>query len=300
MNICDERPLEYALWDQSPPIPAFRVVFGEDVLARTAITPGRELLYQSPSSSTTFEVAVVYMRAGYDAEEYTPAGLTARMHLERSRAIKCPTVLCHLATFKKLQQALALPGTLNRFLSPADAARLEKTFAPMFPLDNESKAGQKGRALACNPDTAVNCVLKPSLEGGGHNVYRQAIPAFLKSVPESHWHTFILMDLVNPLVQNNILLSPRGMYIDETNEEHNADEGATQFAAPTVSELGIFGVCLWKGQDSGATVETLENFDAGWSFKTKPKDVNEMSVVKGYGCFDCPYLLDQDVVLLAS
>jgi glutathione synthase len=33
MNICDERPLEYALRNHDPPIPAYRVIFGEDVLA---------------------------------------------------------------------------------------------------------------------------------------------------------------------------------------------------------------------------------------------------------------------------
>jgi len=31
---------------------------------------------------------------------------------------------------------------------------------------------------------------------------------------------------------------------------------------------------------------------AGWTFKTKPVSVDEMSVVKGYGCFDCPLLVD--------
>jgi hypothetical protein len=33
---------------------------------------------------------------------------------------------------------------------------------------------------------------------------------------------------------------------------------------------------------------------AGWSFKTKAAGVDEMSVVKGYGCFDCPRLVDVD------
>ena len=300
MNICDERPLEYALWDQSPPMRAFRVILGEDVLARTALTPSRELLYQSPSFSTPFEVAVVYMRAGYDAEEYTPAGCAARLQLERSRAIKCPSILCHLATFKKVQQVLALPDALNRFLPPAEAARLQKTFAPMYPLDNETEAGREGRTLACDPETAVNFVLKPSLEGGGHNVYRENIPTFLKTVPESRWHTFILMKLVNPLILGNVLLSPQETFIAVTNGEHSMGEDARQLAVPTVSELGIFGVCLWTGNGEEGNAEILKNFEAGWSLKTKPEDVDEMSVVKGYGCFDSLCMLDHDTVLLAT
>lgn len=300
INICDERPLEYALWDREPPIPIFRAIFGEEVLAHTSVASSRELLYHSPDSLETFEVAVAYMRAGYDAEEYTSAGCAARLRIEQSRAIKCPSILCHLATFKKVQQALAEPGALNRFLTPDDAQSVTQTFAPMFPLDNASKAGKEGRALACNPEKAVEYVLKPSLEGGGHNVYRDDIPNFLKSVPESYWHGFILMKLINPLVQRNILLSPKGLYTIERDEENVAQEASMQLAAPTVSELGIFGVCLWRTNLGGGGCEVLNNFEAGWSLKTKPEDVDEMSVVKGYGCFDCPYLCDQEQLLRAS
>ena len=71
-----------------------------------------------------------------------------------------------------------------------------------------------------------------------------------------------------------MLVSPRGAY-----------EG------PIVSELGVFGTCLWRKKDGGGA-EIQENNQSGWSFKTKPIDVNEMSVVKGYGCFDSPFLVD--------
>jgi glutathione synthase len=40
-NIADERPIEYALWDQS--IPTFRVTFGYDVLTHTTLTPDGDL-----------------------------------------------------------------------------------------------------------------------------------------------------------------------------------------------------------------------------------------------------------------
>jgi len=139
------------LWDREPPIPVFRAIFGEEVLARTSVAPSRELLYHSPDFSNAFEVAVAYMRAGYDAEEYTSASCAARFRIEQSRAIKCPSILCHLATFKKVQQALAEPGALNRFLTPDDAQLVAETFAPMFPLDDTSKAGKEGRALARDP-----------------------------------------------------------------------------------------------------------------------------------------------------
>ena len=301
VNICDERPLEYALLEHDPPIPAYRVIFGTQLLEHTTLSPSRELLYQPPSLSEGVEVAVVYMRAGYDFEEYSPDGAEARFRLERSRAIKCPSILSHLATFKKVQQELAVPGILERFISPEEAAILSKTFAPMFPLDDESMAGKLGRQRACNPATASSYVLKPSLEGGGHNIYRSDIPEFLASTPEAQWHTYILMEMVKPLIQKNILLTPRGIYDKKAAIEDKLDfdaenEGEEQSGlgkegGPTVSELGIFGVCLWK--KSAANWDGIMlNSEAGWSFKTKPDYIDEISVVKGFGCFDSPLLVD--------
>ena len=39
----------------------------------------------------------------------------ARLMLERSRAIKCPSAALHLAGTKKVQQVLASPGVLERY-----------------------------------------------------------------------------------------------------------------------------------------------------------------------------------------
>ena len=305
LNICDERPLEYVLWEHDPPIPAYRVIFGTQLLEHTTLSPSRELIYQPPSLSEGIEIAVVYMRAGYDFEEYSPDGVEARLQLERSRAIKCPSVLSHLATFKKVQQELAVPGVIEKFLSPEEATPVSRTFAPMFPLDEESMAGKTGRQLACNPVTAFQYVLKPSLEGGGHNIYRSSVPGFLSSTPDAQWHTFILMEMVNPLIQKNILLTPRGIYDkvaamedkfdfgseDEAEEQSGLRTPSTKEGGPTVSELGIFGVCMWK--KSGPDWDGIMlNTEAGWSFKTKPDYMDEISVVKGFGCFDSPLLID--------
>ena len=302
INICDERPLEYALWNHNPSIPAYRVVFGDEVLARVYLSPTKELLFRSPSLSAPVEIAVVYMRAGYDVEEYTPAGCAARLMLEKSRAIKCPSILCHLATFKKAQQELALPGVLERFLPPGDADRISKTFAPMYPMDESSEAGKEGRKLALDPEEACNHVLKPSLEGGGHNIYGADIPGFLHSMPEFQWHAFILMELIHPSIQKSMLLTTRGMYHDteaiEDHTLHDTQHGPSvtsgdlvnRFGGPTVSELGIFGVCMWRTVRHGPP-DLLINSEAGWSFKTKPASMKEMSVVKGYGCFDSPSLV---------
>ncbi|KAH7350609.1 glutathione synthase, partial [Rhexocercosporidium sp. MPI-PUGE-AT-0058] len=150
-NIADERPIEYALWDAS--IPCFRVTFGYEVLSQTTVAPSGELIYQPPHWATPMEVSVVYFRSGFEVHEYDDMGHMARFQLEKSRAIKCPNILCHLTTFKKVQQALAMPNVLERFLTADEATIITKTFMKIWPLD-ESEEGQNARKLALGPETA--------------------------------------------------------------------------------------------------------------------------------------------------
>ena len=55
--------------------------------------------------------------------------------LERSHAVKCPSVAQQLAGTKKVQQALALPDALTRFVAPERAAELRSCFARLDGLD---------------------------------------------------------------------------------------------------------------------------------------------------------------------
>lgn len=271
-NICDERPIEYGLWKLS--IPCYRVSFSEDIHRYVSLGPDRELLYRRSSyDSSPMEVSVCYMRAGHEPREYiTDAGPAARRMLERSRAIKAPSLLAHLTTFKKVQQRLSMPGEVEKFLNHSQAAAVRSTFMPMYPMD-ESDQGSRGRAVAIDPASAVNHVLKPSLEGGGHNSYGKEIPEKIQSVPEAEWKNYILMEMIQTPPQDGMLISPAGAY-----------------DGPVVSELGVFGTCMWTKREN-REVEILESQQSGWSFKTKPTEVNEMSVVKGYGSFDSPFLV---------
>ncbi|KAJ5999570.1 hypothetical protein N7451_007380 [Penicillium sp. IBT 35674x] len=273
-NIADERPIEYELWNRESPVPAYRLDFGPDVLQYTRLTESRELLFQPPwlESASPIEISVVYLRAGYETYEYDQTGLDARLRLEKSTAIKCPSILGHITTFKKVQQALTKPGALERFLTDSEATAIRETFVPVYPLD-ESEEGLQARELASNTETADDYILKPSLEGGGHNVYGEDIPGFLASIPESKWSSYILMERIQPPRLSNLLMSSAGI-----------DGGEV------VSELGVLGTCLWRRASEGQC-EMLHNSVGGWTFKTKHADINEMSVVKGYGCFDTPYLV---------
>lgn len=61
------------------------------------------------------EIAVVYFRAGYAPQDYFGrAEWDARLKLERSTAIKSPSIGYHLAGTKKVQQVLAQEGQVSQ------------------------------------------------------------------------------------------------------------------------------------------------------------------------------------------
>lgn len=276
-NVFDQRHLEYALNAQHG-IKTFRLTFGR-VLADTKVDASRKLVYMPPHAPQKhFEVTVVYLRAGYGPSEYqSKQDWDARLHIERSAAIKCPSILTHLAGTKKVQQVLATPHSphLKRFLpDETQAAAVLKTFAPIYPLD-QSEAGQEARQLATNAVSSARYVLKPQREGGGNNVYRKAIPDFLKSLPESHWPAHILMEMIEPPAQDNIIFR----------------NGELQKGG-VICELGIYGACLWKSGQKDGEREVLENFEAGYLLRTKGSGSEEGGVAAGFGCVDSACLVD--------
>lgn len=271
-NVFDQRHLEYALLEENG-VRSFRLPFGE-TLAHTKLDEDRTLIYTPPHSpSTSYEVSTIYFRAGYSPDDYAKEeDWTARLHLETSRAIKCPSVLTQLAGCKKVQQVLATPQSphLRRFL-PDDnvASRLLKTFAPIYPLDN-SDAGKEAKRLATDSSSAARFVLKPQREGGGNNIYRKAIPPFLEKLAETQWPAYILMEMIEPpplrnaIVRNGVL-----------------ERGGV------ICELGVYGVCLWRGgSGDGQRGEILENFEAGYLLRTKGDQSEEGGVAAGFGAVD--------------
>jgi glutathione synthetase len=274
-NIADERPLEFALWGLDKSIPTYRCFLQTEILAYTTLTSSRELLYHPPSrvGLSPLEVSVAYFRAGHTAAELVNngPGIAARLQIERSRAIKCPSIPGQLAGMKVVQMALSLPGTLERFMPDEEARkRINESFGVMYSLD-DSDRGRVGKVIAVDSDKVKKYVLKPCREGGGHNVYRAAILAFLRDMPRTKWKAWILMELFDSPSQQGRLMTETGVY-----------EG------DVVSELGVIGTVLW-GRDGRMVAD---GGAGGWTFKTKPVGVDEMSVVKGWGCFDCPRLVD--------
>jgi glutathione synthase len=219
-----------------------------------------------------FEVAVVYLRSGYGPSDYPDqSSWEARYLIERSAAIKCPTVLTQLAGIKKVQQVLATPkqdsaiSVPGRFISEdLDSTKeLRHTFTNIYPMD-ESASGHRARELALDPEACKAYVLKPQREGGGNNIYRGAIPQFLHSISEAHWGSYILMELITPPPVTNLIL-----------RNGRLEEGGV------ICELGIYGTCLWDKDG-----KILHNEEAGYLLRTKGNKSEEGGVAAGYGCMD--------------
>jgi glutathione synthase len=174
---------------------------------------------------------------------------------------------------KKVQQVLATPesvasapSALRRFVPDDEAAysALWKTFTNIYPLDT-TPAGLEARRLATDPEECKKYVMKPQREGGGNNFYRTAIPQRLKEIPEEHWGSYILMELITPPPVVNTILRNGKL-------EHGG----------VICELGIYGTCLWN-QETG---EVLRNEGAGYLLRTKGDKSEEGGVAAGYGCMD--------------
>ncbi|KAK2585964.1 hypothetical protein KPH14_010541 [Odynerus spinipes] len=218
-------------------------------------------------------VAVVYFRSGYELQAYpSEKEWDVRLLIERSKAIKCPSIQYHLAGTKKIQQALVEPGVLNMFIKePHIVAKIQDIFTGLYSLDFDEN-GEKIITKAIHEPNKY--VLKPQREGGGNNVYNEDIRTHLTNMRNSKERTaWILMDRINPPAQNNYLICPN-------------DLNCCEFPlSEVISELGIYGVII------GDETNILFNKEVGHILRTKVSSENEGGIIAGIGVLDSPYLV---------
>ncbi|EAU85776.2 glutathione synthase [Coprinopsis cinerea okayama7 len=285
-NVFDQKWLEFELLEKHS-IHVLRQTF--DDLITSAKVENETL-----TVSSTTEISVVYYRSGYMPHEYpTPAHYTVRLILESSKAINCPTIALQLAGGKKVQEVLTRPGVVEKFLpefSAEQIAELRGSFMDMWGLDEDSQdavgsteTGGQGKSEPLGTTKArkefASLVLKPQREGGGNNVYKDDIPAFLDKLPPEEREAWIAMRLIEVPqgVRGWLLRAGSVGYSSDTLSAHNAVE------AEVVSELGIFGWALF-GKDGEK--EKIEEKEVGWLVRTKGKDSNEGGVATGFSVLD--------------
>jgi glutathione synthetase len=291
INPFDELPIVNSLITNNR-IPTFRIEFPLAFIATTKLDIDTGILTFTPTlpGNVTYEVAVIYLRCGHEMHEYevhSGLGIGARVRMESSRAILCPTVLGQLAGSKAIQAALAQPRNLRRFVDEEVAMELVRGCVEMYSL-----ASDEGKTLVeqilGDEDVADEWVLKPACaEGGGHNFFGKDVVDILRRLRSSdndgdELAGYVLMKRIEaPLGVSNILALATG-------EVYSRD---------VIAELGIWGTCLFRkgqGETAISTAEILSNEVAGWSVRTKKAAVDEMSVVKGYGVFDSVVLIDDE------
>ena len=245
------------------------------------------------------EISTVYFRSGYTPDDYpTPMHYTTRFLLERSKAIKCPTIALQLAGGKKVQEVLTQPGVLERFLldktygehvfGEHDINELRASFMGMWGLDVSEdmltpdytaiKSGREEFGVRKARECAISLVLKPQREGGGNNVYKEAIPKFLDTLAPEERQAWIAMELIEP--PENI-----GNYLIRALVTESEGQAATK--TDVISELGIYGWTLFGGPS-----KNIEEKQVGWLLRTKGKENDEGGVATGFSVLDSLLLID--------
>jgi len=248
------------------------------------------------ASSPPCEVAVIYLRSGYGPGDYGDGDATladspqwrARLLLERSAAVRSPDVWVQLVGAKKVQQVLARPGALERFLGDSpEAAELRSSFAGLWSLDfaemedDEAATADARAAVADATERPERYVLKPQREGGGHNFFGRQMVSALRSWPASRLAGFILMQRIDPAMQMAAVV--RGGKVD---------------VVPTLCEFGIYTGVLGTGARrsfEGATIaDAIEgvavNATFGHLVRTKTVGTDEGGVAAGFAVLDSPWL----------
>lgn len=263
-NSFDQRWLEYELWDKHK-VACMRRSLGQLHDLAKVSEDGRDLVVDGKL------ISVIYFRSGYTPDDYPEEKQwDARMLLETTNAIKCPSIQYQLVGTKKVQQELAGPGQIERFMGEEQGAKLRKSFAGLWSLDvneqdEEAKAAVKDAIL--HPE---NYVVKPQREGGGNNIYGDKVKTTLETMPKSEQAAYILMQRIFPNEVDAVLV--RGL-------------DAEVVSAKALQELGVYGVFIGNGE-----TEFLNEY-AGQLLRTKLVGVDEGGVATGFSCLDSPQLV---------
>ena len=240
-NIIDQQLITHTLWSLHS-IPTLR-------RSLTALSSDAHLDDVGQLIIGGHVIAVSYFRAGYTPRDYpTDREWEALYTVERSLSIKCPTVAYHLAGCKRIQQVLSSPAVLQRFLSPDDAAVILPSFTGLWDLSPSSPhTTPLIAAVLADPSSYV---LKPQREGGGNNLWGEAMTERLTFATAEELAGYIVMKKIHAPASTTA-----GVRRGELREMRG------------VSEMGVFGV--WVSEGVGEDEVVSVNSSAGYLMRTK-------------------------------
>ena len=265
-NFADQRHVQHVLLERYK-IESFRATFADVTMHAHVDGVSGMLLFKG------MEVSLVYFRAGYSPDDYaSQSDWSARTQIELSNCIKCPNIAYHLAGTKKVQQVLAIPGMLERFLDTNACSLLRSVFAGLYSLSSEDSIDGDlttiiGKALA-QPEAYV---MKPQREGGGNNLYGQEMVHALMHMSPKERSAYILMERIHAPVQQSCLV-----------------RNGLVMACPCICELGIYGVYIGYGSN-----DPVMNESAGFLLRVKPASSDEGGVNAGFSVLSSPFFMSQ-------
>jgi len=211
--------------------------------------------------------SVVYFRAGYAPNDFpSEVQWDAKMLLEKSSSLKSPSVAMHLAGSKKIQQALAEEGVLEKYM-PNDAKDMRKVFAGLYSFEGEENMK---KSIALGLSSPSDYVLKPQREGGGNNLYGEKMKEKLENDTKD-LAAYILMQRIFP-PSHEVTMLRKGL----------------AYEIESLSELGIYSSYLRIGDISDGQ---NMNEHGGSLLRTKAASSDEGGVAAGYAVLDSPYLV---------
>jgi glutathione synthase len=225
-------------------------------------------------------IDVVYLRAGYQYQDYLATDLdtrrccdalrATRLFIERHRVAVNATVAQQLATSKRMQMQLANDdGELLSGLGfdATERSLLQAVFAPMRAVDANTVSLLKDEV------SSAHWVLKNQGEGGGHCLFDADILRRLDSLKPAQYGAWTLMQRLRPAGREQPALLLR--------DEH------TQQVQGLVSEIGLFTAHL--GAEALPTGDDRPGH-IGYLVRSKPADVAEGGIHSGFGALDSLFL----------
>jgi glutathione synthetase len=259
-NSFDQRRLEYQLWEK----------YGITTIRRTLTDIGERASLVASTNDLSIDgkiVAITYFRAGYTPKDYpSEKEWQARLLIERSSTVSCPSIPYHLVGAKKVQQVFSLPGVLEKFFGEDTKSieQLRACFAALYSLDIGECDNIVERAIS----TPEEYVMKPQREGGGNNLYGEELKQALQTLNPKERAAYILMQRIRPKACQALVMK-RG----------------SVSTVQAISELGIYSVYL---RHNG---KEILNEAAGHLLRTKTASSNEGGVAAGFAVLDSPLLI---------
>ena len=222
-NTSDQRHLEQVLFSKYG-VPCIRRSLQE-------ISKIGKLSDENLILSDKYRCIVVYFRAGYTPNDYPEQSCwDARLLVEKSTAVKCPSIPYHLTGAKKVQQLLCSEEILSKYLTKEEVSSVLTVFAPMSGLEDEPAQNKIISEAISNPS---DWVLKPQREGGGNLLHSDQMVEILKTLTPLQRGEYILMKKIRPPPSKSAVVRDDNLITDSF-----------------ISELGIYGLFVGNGDEA--------------------------------------------------